>query len=154
MLLTEPIVLVFSAYTAFTSSVLFAFFAAFPLVFQHVYGFSTSQTGIAFLAIGLGCVFALMTIIFVDRKIYYRLYQRLGAEGGTVVAPEHRLYTAMLGSLLVPIGLFWFAWTVRDSIHWISPILATIPFAWGNLCIFVISSPIHPYLSLQTTDML
>lgn len=33
--------------------------------------------------------------------------------------------------------LFWFAWTSRPGIHWIVPTLAGIPFAWGNLCIFI-----------------
>jgi hypothetical protein len=37
----------------------------------------------------------------------------------------------------VAIGLFWFAWTARHDVHWISPVLAAIPFAWGNLCIFI-----------------
>ena len=41
------------------------------------------------------------------------------------------------GSLGLPIGIFWFAWTSRREVHWISPVLAIIPFAWGNLCVFV-----------------
>lgn len=43
----------------------------------------------------------------------------------------------MIGSLGLPIGLFWFAWTAKREVHWISPVLAAVPFAWGNLCIFV-----------------
>ncbi|KAL9109684.1 MAG: hypothetical protein Q9227_005722 [Pyrenula ochraceoflavens] len=39
MLLTEPIVALLSLYTAFNFSVLFAFFAAFPMVFKNVYSF-------------------------------------------------------------------------------------------------------------------
>lgn len=57
--------------------------------------------------------------------------------GPAPVAPEHRLYPALLGTILLPIGLFWFAWTARSDVHWISPILAGIPFAWGNLLIFM-----------------
>ncbi|KAI9692543.1 MAG: hypothetical protein M1822_006774 [Bathelium mastoideum] len=137
MLLTEPIVLAFSAYNAFTFAVLYAFFAAFPLVFEGVYGFDTSQTGLTFLAIGLGCTMSVATILIIDRKVYYKMYLRVKAEGGAAVAPEHRLYPAMLGSFLLVIGLFWFAWTARKEVHWISPTLSAIPFAWGNLCIFV-----------------
>ena len=33
--------------------------------------------------------------------------------------------------------LFIFAWTARDHVHWIWPTLAGIPFAWGNLCLFL-----------------
>ena len=43
----------------------------------------------------------------------------------------------MLGSLGIPIGLFWFAWTAKPSIHWISPTLAGIPFGMGNLSLFI-----------------
>jgi hypothetical protein len=34
-------------------------------------------------------------------------------------------------------SLFWFAWSARPSTHWISPVLAGVPFAWGNVCIFI-----------------
>jgi hypothetical protein len=40
---------------------------------------------------------------------------------------------------LAAIGLFWFAWTARSDISWASPVVAAIPFAWGNLCIFIAS---------------
>jgi len=43
----------------------------------------------------------------------------------------------MIGAPLIPIGLFWFAWSARPSAHWISPILAGIPFAWGNTATFL-----------------
>ncbi|KAL7908439.1 MFS general substrate transporter [Trichoderma velutinum] len=52
-------------------------------------------------------------------------------------SPEHRLHPAMIGSIGGPIGLFWFAWTAREDISWASPAAVIIPFAWGNLCIFV-----------------
>ncbi|KAL9092981.1 MAG: hypothetical protein Q9165_004119 [Trypethelium subeluteriae] len=137
MLFTEPIVTSFSAYTAFIFAVLFGFFDAFPIVFGGVYGFDLSQVGLVFLAIGLGCIVALVVIIFIDRKIYFKLYLQIKAEGGTKVAPEHRLYAAILGSLLIPTGLFWFAWTARKEVHWISPVLSAIPFACGNLLVFI-----------------
>lgn len=41
MLFTEPIVALLSLYVAFNFSVLFSFFAAFPYVFDSVYGFNT-----------------------------------------------------------------------------------------------------------------
>ena len=45
--------------------------------------------------------------------------------------PEFRLIPAMLGAILVPIGMFWFAFTGYASVPWIVPILAGIPFGWG-----------------------
>jgi hypothetical protein len=43
----------------------------------------------------------------------------------------------MIGSFGVPIGLFWFGWSACAATHWIVPIIALVPFAWGNLSIFV-----------------
>ena len=138
MLLTEPIVASFSLYIAFNFSVLFGFFDAFPIVFQGVYGFDRGRAGLAWLSVLVGCLLAVITVVVVDRLTFRKHYEgslRVGTGG--VVAPEHRLYAAMLGSLGLPIGLFWFGWSARQDVHWISPVLAAVPFAWGNLCVFV-----------------
>ncbi|KAF1812119.1 MFS general substrate transporter [Eremomyces bilateralis CBS 781.70] len=139
MLLMEPIVSLLSIYNAFAFAVLFSFFAAFPLIFPLVYGFSISQVGLSFLGIGVGVVFGCITCIIFDQTIYQKLHVKSVAEGRHTVAPEHRLYAAMIGSIAIPIGLFWLGWTARPEVHWISPILASIPFAWGNVSIFITS---------------
>lgn len=43
----------------------------------------------------------------------------------------------MLGSIMLPIGLFWFAWAPSKDVHWIVPVLAGVPFGWGCLAIFI-----------------
>lgn len=50
--------------------------------------------------------------------------------------PEARLPFACLGAILLPIGIFWFAWTSTPSVHWISPVLAGVPFGCGMLLVF------------------
>lgn len=105
MLVTEPIVAYFSLYVAFNFAVLFAFFAAFPIVFGGVYGFNQGETGLTFLAVGLGCCLGVATAIVVDRIKYQKEARRATAEGRAAVAPEHRLYAAMLGSLGGPVGV-------------------------------------------------
>lgn len=105
MLTREPIVGLLSLYTAFTFSVLFAFFAAYPYTFESVYGFNTWQYGLTFLGIGIGVLLAVVTALYIDRMIYYRkFYKQALANGKTVVAPEHRLYSGMVGSVGIPIG--------------------------------------------------
>ena len=137
MLFTEPIVFFFSLYTGFNFSVLFGFFDAFPLVFGNVYHFEPGFSGLTFLGIGFGCCAGVATAMLLNRLWYHKEYLKSHRDGkGGTVAPEHRLHAAMLGSFGLPIGLFWFAWTSRKDIHWISPVLATVPFAWGNLCVF------------------
>lgn len=137
MLVTEPIVGYFSMYTAFNFSVLFGFFDAFPLVFQGIYGFNTGESGLSFLGIGLGCVLATGVFIFVDHITYKKKTRAARARGDMAhLEPEQRLYAAMIGSTLLPISLFWFAWTSRKDIHWMVPLIATVPFGMGNLLVF------------------
>ena len=145
MLFTEPIVFFFSLYVSFAFGVLFAFFAAFPLIFQRVYGFDGAQAGLTFLAIGIGCVLAVVMMIVLDLKVYQKHVRKNKEAGGEgVIKPEYRLHPAMVGSAGLPIALFWFAWTARPDIHWASPVVAAVPFAFGNLCIFVSSPPRAP----------
>jgi hypothetical protein len=42
----------------------------------------------------------------------------------------------MPGGLLVPLGLFWIAFTSSPSVHWIVPITGSIPFGTGILFVF------------------
>lgn len=138
LLFTEPIVLFLSLYIGFDFAVLYAFFASIPLVFQETYNFNSHQNGLVFIALGIGALLATLTNVLCDRFIYTRKCAEARERGETGhIAPEERLYPALMGSFGVAIGLFWFAWTARPSVHWISPILALIPFNWGNLCIFV-----------------
>ena len=137
MLVTEPIVAYFSLYTAFNFSVLFAFFAAFPLVFQGVYHRNLGEGGLAFLGIGIGVISATLIFILIDRLTYQKWTIAARARGDmSPLAPEHRLYAAMLGSFLLPVSLFWFGWTARKDVHWASPLIATIPFGAGNMLVF------------------
>jgi len=137
MLLTEPIVGLYSAYTAFNFAVLFIFFEAFPIVFCGIYQFSIGECGLAFLGIAVGCVLSVVISNIVDRLTHFKkLQQKIAAGGEACLPPEQRLHNAMIGSLLLPIGLFWFAWTARYDIHWICPIVSTILFACGNLLVF------------------
>ncbi|KIW43435.1 uncharacterized protein PV06_04541 [Exophiala oligosperma] len=143
MLATESIVAFLSVYVAFNFSVLFGFFAAFPLVFQHavpqirIYNFNQGESGLVFLGIGAGVIIAAAIFIVMDRLTYRRKTLKRRATGDfTPLPPEERLWPAMLGSVLLPVGLFWFGWSARKDIHWISPVLATIPFGIGNMLVF------------------
>ncbi|CAG8950181.1 hypothetical protein HYFRA_00008418 [Hymenoscyphus fraxineus] len=138
MLFTEPIVSLLSIYVGFNFAVIFTFFASVPYVFGTVYHFDRGITGLVFLAVGLGCTFAVPTTIICDRLFYQKQLLKSEQEGrATVVAPEYRLPAAMIGAFGLPVGLFWFAWSARENVHWIVPIIGMVPFAWGNLCIFI-----------------
>jgi hypothetical protein len=143
MLATESIVVFFSLYTAFNFSVLYAFFAAFPVIFRspypeiQVYHFNTGEAGLVFIGLGLGVSIGSLIFAFMDYHTYRRkTLHRRSLSDFRQLPPEERLFSAMLGGFLLPIGLFWFAWTARSDVHWISPVLATIPFGIGNMLVF------------------
>ncbi|TGO52099.1 hypothetical protein BOTNAR_0335g00100 [Botryotinia narcissicola] len=141
MLCTEPIVAFLSLYVAFNFSILFSFIAAFPYVFRTVYEFDTEQSGLVFLAIGVGCFLAIITVLLCDTFLYQPIVKKSHEEGRSgIVAPEYRLYPAMLGSFGLPVGLFWFAWSAKDNVHWIVPVIGAVPFSWGNLSVFIASA--------------
>lgn len=147
MIITEPIVAFFGVYTAFNFGVLFAFFAAFPIVFEspypkiQIYHFTSGQSGLVFIGIFVGLILASIIFISIDR-LYYKpkSLKAIRAGKGTlrdlVLEPEDRMYAAIVGSLMLPISLFWFAWTARPDIHWIVPIVGTIFFGCGNMLVF------------------
>lgn len=41
------------------------------------------------------------------------------------------------GAFMLPIGLFWFAWTSSPHITWVPQVLAGIPIGAGILMIFL-----------------
>lgn len=139
MMFTEPVVALLSIYTGFAFAMMFSFFGSYTYVFQSVYHFNSKAVGLAFLGLLVGFLFAIITFGIFNATLYARAVK---AANGAKPAAEHRLYAGMVGSILMPIGLFWFAWTARSDIHWIVPVLSGIPFGWGMLSIFVrISTP-------------
>jgi hypothetical protein len=137
MLFTEPIVIAFGIYVSFNFAILYGFFAAFPAVFEGIYDFNTGESGLVFIAIAVGNVIGYSVFVLIDRLTFRPLVLAAKARGdAAAIAPEARLYSALLGGFLLPIALFWFAWTARPSIHWICPVIASVPFSVGNVLVF------------------
>lgn len=51
--------------------------------------------------------------------------------------PEDRLNAAILGGVVLPVGLFWFAWTTSASIHWAVSIAGSVLFGIGQVLLFI-----------------
>jgi MFS family permease len=103
MLITEPIVLSLTIYTAYAYAMIFSFFGSLPYVLELEYGFNSRQVGLAFLSVIIGYILANFMFGAFDRT----LYARASKAAGGVPAPEHRLYSALVGSFFIPVGLFW-----------------------------------------------
>ena len=131
MVTVEPLVMLISIYTGFAFAMMFSFFSSFPYIFVEVYNFNLRNIGLAFCGLLPGFLLAFGTFGYFDATVYKK------KAALKMATPEHRLCAAMFGSIMLPVGLFWFAWTPREGVHWIWPILASIPFAWGMLAIFL-----------------
>ncbi|ATZ48708.1 hypothetical protein BCIN_03g08910 [Botrytis cinerea B05.10] len=123
MLLVEPTVFPTGLVMAITQSVVFSYLVSYANLFEKIYQHSPYEVGMAFCPLIIGSVLALPTIAIFD-QLFYRKPRNEAIKTGTKVAPEKRLYPAMLGSITLPISLFWLAWTGRADIPSIIPTLS------------------------------
>lgn len=132
-LFREPIVLIASIYVVIVYGTMYLNFAAYPIVFQRGRGWGIGLGGVAFTGTAIGVVLATIAA-YVDYKHYIRIQKETKKN---ILPPEYRLRSTIVGSFLVPIGLFWFAWTSQPSIHWIVPIIGSVFFSCGLVMVFM-----------------
>ncbi|KAI0401428.1 MFS general substrate transporter [Xylaria palmicola] len=130
LLFGEPIVLILSLYMAIIYGTLYSFFGAFPIVYEEVRGWSLGIGGLAFTGVAIGMIFGVMSAIWVNVQ-----YRKTAAAGKAT--PETRMKAAMIGSILVPVSLFWFAWTNFPSISALASIAAGVPFGTGMVLVYL-----------------
>lgn len=128
---TQPILLFTNAYLGLIYALLFTWFEAFPIVFGDIYHFNLGDNGLAYLCIMVGAL-----VIMVPYCIWLYLVQEKQFDGKGDIAPENRLPPAILGSLFIPICMFMFGWTSRESIHWIVPMIGASFFPMGAVLLF------------------
>ncbi|PBP26621.1 hypothetical protein BUE80_DR002411, partial [Diplocarpon rosae] len=134
LLICYPIVTVMCAYVAVLYGTLYLLFSTYSFLFRSAYGFSTSETGLVYIAGGIGTLAGLLYIgTFSDRTLRRR------AASGHAPTPEDRipLLITLPGSLAFPIGLFIYGWTAEIGVHWIVPQIGTGVTGFGSIIIFV-----------------
>ena len=143
---TETIVIFGALYNGFLYGLSFMFNSAFGVVFGDGYGFDTMGVGCAFLGLIVGI--SLAPVIGIWQERYYQRAirgERKLPEGPETESllhqqsnkiryiPEARVQLGKLAAILLPISLFWFAWTSPPQyhIHYMVPILATVLFGFS-----------------------
>ena len=116
---------------AFVYGILYLDFTAYPFVFEGTRGWSAGISGLTFLGIGVGMAIATASSPYINH-IHGHYVRKLGGP-----KPEARLPHLIILAWLIPIGLFWFAWTATPSIPWIVCIAAGIPFGIGFVTLFL-----------------
>jgi len=97
--------------------------------FQSTYGFSPGVGGLAYLGLGTGFLLAAVASV----KFADRIYTYLGEKNGGVSTPEMRIPVLFLGTLLVPVGIFWYGWSAQAKLHWIMPIIGSGIYGFGMM---------------------
>ncbi|KAI0596970.1 major facilitator superfamily transporter [Biscogniauxia sp. FL1348] len=131
LLMFEPMCLLLCIFSAILLGVIYLFFGAFGLIFGANYDFNLWQTGLSFLGILTG-----MLLCSCSDPVWRRVHENLVQKNGGEHEPEFRLSPAIAGAVLVPIGLFLFAWTTYPWVHWIVPIIGSGIFGCGTLLVF------------------
>ncbi|KAI6143381.1 major facilitator superfamily domain-containing protein [Pisolithus tinctorius] len=126
LLLFDRMALLLNTWNALLLGVLYLAFQAFPVIFEDKHHFNVQMTGLSFVGLGIGMLVALSTLPF-----WNRLFARKAKQFGRAYPPEIRLIMGQVGSVLVPIGLFWLAFTTYSGVPWIVPIIASVPLGAG-----------------------
>ncbi|BDD62996.1 hypothetical protein MPDQ_002398 [Monascus purpureus] len=130
LLFVEPIVLILSIYLAIIYGTLYMLFAAFPIVYEEKRGWNQGVGGLAFLGVLVGEGLGILWSIYTNKH-----YIKVQKKHNGFAPPEARLPVTIIASVLLPAGLFWFAWTNAPSVHFMASIAAGVFFGAGlTLC--------------------
>ena len=133
ILLTQPIVQVMALYQAVIFSTMYTLYTNMQEIYSlDPYNFTTMQIGILYVAPGIGFLLAVWLLVPYIDKVYNTLSSRNGDSG----KPEYRLPLANIGAVLLPISMFWFAWTIAMRAHWAATISSTVFWGFGQVAIF------------------
>ncbi|KAK0267626.1 hypothetical protein LTR91_014551 [Friedmanniomyces endolithicus] len=132
IILFDTISLLVAIYLSVVYMLLYMLFTIYPIVFQQKRGWNSGVGELPLIGTVIGAVLGGM-YVFYDSAQYKKKVL-----AGETRRPEDRLPVAMIGGILFPITMFWFAWTGEyNSIHWIVPTLAGVFLSTSILLIFV-----------------
>ncbi|KAH0556175.1 hypothetical protein GP486_005892 [Trichoglossum hirsutum] len=151
MLFFSPIVLLLSVYTAVIYAFLYLIFSTISIVFEKKYHFSPGVVGLCFIGMGVGMMVGLFAFGAMSDKQVSKQAEAAAAAAaasgeeaaGTAreLKPEYRLYPMIHAAFAIPVGLFWYGWSVDKGVHWIMPMIGTAIFGLGMVGIYVRKEP-------------
>lgn len=109
-------------------------------MFENVYSFSISSTGLTYLGQAVGSICGLCIMLYTYRFYWTPQSHLAKTRGEGKMSPDKRLVVAMLGAPMLPVSLFWFGWTASPNILWLSPVVAEGFFSCGNILVFTCAS--------------
>lgn len=112
--------------------IVYLIFTAFSIIFQGQRHWSQGIAGLSYLGVMVGQFLAMIIYVFMETS-----YRKKITRDPSKQTPEARLEPAILGGVLLPVGLFWFAWTSYTSIHWAVSIVGSSLFGMGQVLLFI-----------------
>ncbi|KAF7185201.1 Citrinin biosynthesis cluster MFS transporter mrr1 [Pseudocercospora fuligena] len=133
MLFLEPILMIFTAYMSLVYGILYLSLTLYPFAFKDLRGWTSVKAGLPFLSQLIGIV---LGCLIIGLHGYFHCKKALT---GRKLMPEDRLPPVVLGSALLPIGLFVFSWTSDPSQSPIPQVLAGVLIGSGAVLVFMSS---------------
>lgn len=132
LIITNPMVFGLGSFMAFIYGFMYLMIVTFPAVFMGSYGFSIGITGLMYIPMGIGYILGI--IVFTYLMSYF--YDKLTLRNGGVSKPEYRLPCLCAAGIGIPVGLFWYGWSVEKKLHWIMPSIGSGIFAFSMIAVF------------------
>lgn len=131
IIIFEPVVLIINLFIGLVYSIMYLWFEAFPIVFIEIHRFTLIELGVSCTALMVGI---LVGASFYIPVIYNKFTKRL--MNGEQVEPEVFIPMAIVGAILMPVGIIIFGWTSSPDLHWMGPLIGGGIFASGAFLVF------------------
>lgn len=129
---SEPVVVFLGLWIALAWGTTFLFLSVISITFADIRGWSEGNAGLPYLSLALGCFFTFGAGLLQDKA-----YDRNKAKNGHG-SPEARLYIAMAGGSMLPVGLMIYSWTGPFVwVHWFGPMVGLFLIIVGIYSIFL-----------------
>ncbi|KAA8643736.1 uncharacterized protein ATNIH1004_010510 [Aspergillus tanneri] len=114
---TQPIVQAMAIYNAFLYGLIYILYANFPALWMNVYHQRPSISGLNYLSLFVGSVFAAELC---TRAIDH-IQKSLSVKHGGLHLPEFRMPVMPPATIILAAGMFIYGWSAEFHTHWIIP---------------------------------
>ncbi|TID14377.1 putative caffeine resistance protein 5 [Venturia nashicola] len=137
----DPAILFTSIYSGIIYGTYYSFFEVFPLVYGGIYHFNIGEIGLVFICIAIGAAIGMLLydLLIIKVVIPEILKNGMGPQEGV-------LKPALIFVFGPTLSLFLFAWTSRESIHWMAP---TVFLTIYPISVFIVFQAIFAYIPLS-----
>ena len=136
--LTVLQLLIITIYTSIVYGLLYMTFFAYPFSFATTRHWASQLATLPFLTILTGFILFIILIEYsftpwLNRRLDARKADPMNADKDptALVVPEDRLPPMFLASILLPVGLFWFAWTSSPALNFWPQVISGIFIGMG-----------------------